>query len=230
MRLVPATNDQIKRLVLFSTLLLWCAMLLLGRIVHSDSLAFSFLVWNLFLAVIPTIAAWLFVQSVERRSPAIVQASWFAVWLVFLPNAPYIVTDFMHLRSRPPIPLWYDIALLGSCAGTGLLLGYSSLGEVQAMLSRKFSTALGWAVAFAALLLSGFGIYLGRFLRWNSWDALANPLQLFLEIADRAMNPLSHSRTIAFTMIYGVGLLLGYVALRVLPRPESIEQSKTVAR
>jgi uncharacterized membrane protein len=210
------TSEVIKRLLLFGILLSWCAVLLLFRFVRSDSFAFGFLVWNLFLAAIPAIAAWLFARAAERRSTLLVQVSWFAIWLAFLPNAPYIVTDFMHLDARPPIPLWYDIALLASCAGTGLLLGYSSLADVQAIVTRRFSAFLGWALALVALFLSGFGIYLGRFLRWNSWNALTNPSQLFFDIADRALNPLSHPQTIGVTVIYGIALLLGYVALRVL--------------
>src|SRR5689334_12716492 len=138
MRLLPKSTDLIKRLLLFSTLLGWCAVLLLARVVHARSFAFSFLVWNLFLAAIPSFAAWLFARAAERRASAITQFACFATWLVFLPNAPYIITDFVHLEPRPPIPLWYDIALLSSCAGTGLLLGYSSLVDVQMVVSKRF--------------------------------------------------------------------------------------------
>ena len=69
---------------------------------------------------------------------------------MFLPNAPYLITDFVHLQERPPIPLWYDIALLASCAGTGLLFGYSSLADVQSTITRKFSPFFGWTLAFVA--------------------------------------------------------------------------------
>jgi len=214
------TSEVIKRLLLFGTLMSWCAALLLFRFVRSDSLFFGFLLWNLLLAAIPAVAAWFFVRAAEIRSSALIQVSWFAIWLAFLPNAPYIVTDFIHLDSRPPIPLWYDIALLASCAGTGLLLGYSSLADVHATIARRFSASLGWALALAALFLSGFGIYLGRVLRWNSWDALTNPLPLFSDIADRVFHPLSHPQTVGVTFIYGITLLLGYIALRVLqPNP-----------
>jgi uncharacterized membrane protein len=209
-------SNVLKRLLLFGTLLGWCAALLLFRVVRSDSLWFGFLIWNLFLAAVPVVAAWFFVRAAESRSSVLVQVSWFAVWLAFLPNAPYIVTDFVHLDHRPPIPLWYDVALLASCAGTGLLFGYSSLADVQAIITRKFSPSLGWALALAALLLSGFGIYLGRFLRWNSWDALTKPVELFSDVANRALHPFSHPETIGVTLIFGVALFLGYIALRVL--------------
>ncbi len=81
-------------------------------------------------------------------------------------------------------------------------------------MTRGFSAFLGWVLVIAAVLLSGFGIYLGRFLRWNSWDAPTSPNQLFPEIANLLINQLSHPQTLGVTAVYGVGLFLGYVALR----------------
>lgn len=206
----------LKRMVLFGALVGWCGALLVYRFIHSDSLWFGFLVWNLFLAAIPVMAAWLLIWAAHRRASWLVQALLFAIWLAFLPNAPYLLTDFVHLQERLPVPLWYDIALLGSFAGTGILLAYSSLADVQTVIARRFSAALGWTVAAIALLLSGFGIYLGRFLRWNSWDALTHPLRLLSDISERVIEPMSHPRAWGVTIIYGFALLLGYIALRVL--------------
>jgi uncharacterized membrane protein len=202
------------RLLLFVMLLGWCGALLLFRFARSGSLALGFLAWNLFLAAVPALAAWFFARAMGKKSSHIERVGWFVVWLVFLPNAPYIITDFVHLTPRPGIPFWYDIALLISCAGTGLLLGYTSIADVQFVIARRFSPLVGWLLVAAAVLLSGFGIYLGRFLRWNSWDTLTSPRQLSLEITDRLINPLSHPQTFGVTVVYGVGLFLGYVALR----------------
>lgn len=177
---------------------------------HDNS--FDFIPWNLFLAVIPAVAAMLF----ERARHGAARALLFIVWLLFLPNAPYILTDFVHLGPRPQVPLWFDIALLASASATGLLLGYTSVVDVQTAITRSFGKAAGWFIAIAALLLSGFGVYLGRFLRWNSWDPLANPEALFEEIARKTLNPVAHPRTIAVTFVYGVGVTVGYVALRTL--------------
>ncbi len=210
-------NDEfVKRLLLFGTLLGWCAVLLLMRFARSGSYALAFLAWNLLLAAIPAVAARLFARAASMRSPAAIQAAWFAIWLAFLPNAPYIITDFMHLAPWSTVPLWFDVALFASCAGTGLLLGYTSLADVQAVVARRFSNRLGWALAVAALLLSGFGIYLGRFLRWNSWDAFMNPLQLTIDTVQWLFDPLSRAHAIEVTLIYGITLLLGYIALCVL--------------
>jgi uncharacterized membrane protein len=103
-------DDLVRRVLLFGALLGWCAMLLVFRALRSGSLSYAFLAWNLFLATVPAVAAWLFVRAATKGSAAGVQLGWFVLWLVFLPNAPYIVTDFLHLTERPAIPLWYDIA------------------------------------------------------------------------------------------------------------------------
>lgn len=196
-------------------LTLWCATLLVLRMERSGSLFYGFLLWNLFLAWIPWLTARAFRASSRRRSPRFLRFGWFTLWLLFLPNAPYVLTDLLHLASRPPVPLWYDLALLFSCAGTGLLLGYISLLEVQGTVEEQLGRMAGWIVAAGSLFLSGFGIYLGRFLRRNSWDPLTDPAGLFRDISDRLLNPTSYPRTYAVTLIFGISLLLGYVALRV---------------
>ena len=205
-----------KRFVLFGILMSWCGALLALRFVRSGSLSFRFLVWNLFLAAVPAVAALMFARASQRNGAAVVQAVWFVLWLAFLPNAPYILTDFVHLTPRPPVPLWFDIALLISCGVTGLLLGYVSVADVQGAVARKHGSTAGWSVAIMALLLSGFGIYVGRFLRWNSWDVFAKPGTIVGAITSRMGDPLAHPRTIGVTIVYGVGLAVGYVVLRMI--------------
>lgn len=210
------SSELVRRVVLFGALIGWCAALLVLRFLYSGSPAFAFLAWNLFLAAVPAVAAWRFTRAAGKRSAAVIQLSWFAIWLAFLPNAPYVVTDFRHLAPVPEFPLWYDVALLASCAGTGLLLGYASLADVHAVIARKFSAMMGWALAAGALFLSGFGIYLGQMLRWNTWDALTNPGALFSDTVRRLSDPLSRTEALGITLTYGMMLLLGYIALRVL--------------
>jgi uncharacterized membrane protein len=201
-----------QRAAVFALLLAWCAALLAVRIARADSLMFLFLGWNLVLAVIPAAAAALLDKTREQWK----QAGLLAVWLAFLPNAPYLVTDFVHLRARPPVPLWFDIALLISCAATGLLLGYTSVADVQRFIARRFGEAAAWLCAASALILSGAGIYLGRFLRWNSWDLLANPVAIVLSI---------RPRVVSVTAVYGCGLLIGYLAFRALSAAGSTQSS-----
>ncbi|HEX9161599.1 MAG TPA: DUF1361 domain-containing protein [Thermoanaerobaculia bacterium] len=206
-------NDVWKRALIFGALIAWCGALLALRVHRTHTYEYAFLVWNLFLATTPAIAAVLFVVSRSVISRVI----WFILWLLFLPNAPYIVTDFVHLGPHPNVPLWFDIAMFLSFAGTGLLLGYSSLADVQGVVSQRYGAIASWFFAAAVLLLSGFGIYLGRSLRWNSWDVVEDPIDISWYIAGGAVHPLEHRRTIAVTLIYGIGLILGYLAYQ-LPR------------
>jgi uncharacterized membrane protein len=201
-----------KRLLAFTALLAWCGALLALRAWRAHNATYFFLVWNLFLAAIPFAAALLF----ERARSWIGQAVTFVVWLLFLPNAPYIITDFIHLRDRPPVPLWFDALLLLSAAGTGLLLGYGSVMIVQRVIERRRGARTGWLAAGVALILSAFGIYLGRFVRFNSWEVVTDPMPLFADVAHRLMNPMQHPKTFAVTALYGVALLLGYAALHVV--------------
>lgn len=196
-------------------LLAWCAFLILGRWAWTGHRAYGFLAWNLVLAAVPAFASTMLGRGHRRSEPRAGLWLWAALWLAFLPNAPYIVTDFVHFKYRPPVPLWFDIALMVSAAGTGLLLGYASTAEVQRVVSERRGSAMGWAVACGALLLSGFGIYLGRFLRWNSWDVVTSPDRLFGALAARAGDHSLPARTIAVTLIYGVGVMLGYLGLKL---------------
>ena len=199
------------RVLLFAALLCWCIALLAVRIVYSHSLAYAFVGWNLFLAVIPAVAAALFVRARSTFAKALT----FVVWLAFLPNAPYIATDFVHLRMRPGVPLWFDVALLLSCAATGILLAFTSVADVQGVIAARYGQAIAWTFALAVLVLCGFGIYLGRFLRWNSWDLATEPFARMSYLAASATHPLAHPRTLAVTLIYGISLAIGYAAFRV---------------
>jgi uncharacterized membrane protein len=208
-------SHDLKRFLVVTALVFWSSCLILLRVERTGSRYYLFLIWNLFLAGIPLVASTGLRLARFLRFPLIIEAVCCGFWLLFLPNAPYILTDLLHLTAKSPAPAWYDLALLLSCAGTGLLLGYLSLVDVHDLVAKTFGTAIGWVLALSSLLLSGFAIYLGRFLRWNSWDILARPTML-LDIADGLVHPAAHSRTIGVTAIYGILLAFGYVSLRVL--------------
>lgn len=208
-------------------LLLWCVGLLtyLGYLIsHAsvnfrDKSAFGML-WNLFLAVVPWLWSSAFDWANVRKSPALA-GLFFFLWLLFLPNAPYLITDLLHLKPSHAVPLWYLLATLVSCAGAGTLLGYLSLSQVQSVITQTWSKTAGWAVAAGSLLLSGFGIYLGRYLHWNSWDVFVHPTQMVRDIHGQFRggqflgvqfpHPGSHPPAVAVTLVYGIGLLVGYL-------------------
>ncbi len=155
-------------------------------------------------------------------------------WLLFFPNAPYIVTDVIHLRESPDSPLWFDALILMSMGIAGLVVGFVSLRMVQLIISASFNWALGWVVSLSVLVLSGFGIYLGRFARYNSWDILSSPRSLLYDVRSLAVDPISNRRAIAISAVFTAFLLvtyLGTIALGQLrlpsrgapPEPESVK-------
>ena len=134
-----------------------------------------------------------------------------AVWLLFLPNAPYIITDFVHLAPQPPVPLWFDILLLMTFAWTGVMLGFVSLRLMQERVELSWGARTGWGFACVALALASFGIYLGRFQRFNSWSVLNRPLEVFGDLAHRVFVPWEHPRTWSFTACCFAFLMLAYL-------------------
>lgn len=191
----------------------WSLSLLAVRVYYSQSTLYGFYVWNLFLAVIPLVVSSALVFAASRRTNGLMLALLFIAWLAFLPNAPYLVTDLIHLEPLPPVPVWYDSVMLGSFAVTGVLLTYLSIADVQGVVRSRFGRIAAALVAYGSLAISGFGIYVGRFLRWNTWDLLMSPANLWREVIQRILHPEAHVQTWAVTVLYGAGLIVGYVVL-----------------
>lgn len=191
-----------------------CVGLFALRVYLSRSWTFRFMLWNLFLAWIPYLCS-LCVVILHRHHPR----RWLlllppaAVGLAFFPNAPYIITDFLHLTERPPIPLWYDIGLLTSFAWTGIVLGVYALRILQHTLRVWIGAILSWGFVLATLIASGMGIYLGRFLRWNSWDLASQPRAILYDVAVRLRSPLAHPRAVGVTLLFAALMLACYLAL-----------------
>lgn len=198
-------------------LLGWCCALLAFRVLRTASTGHIYLAWNLFLALIPLLCSSALASSrnASTRGLKVPQLPILSLWLLFLPNAPYILTDLIHLENSMGMPQWFDLALILSFAGAGLFFCYLSLLDVQTFLARKFGAPCSWMAATVSLLLCGFGIYLGRFLRWNSWDFFTNPGALLSNIGALFTDRGEHPNPFAVTLVYGIGLLLGYIALRV---------------
>ncbi len=207
-------------LVLCSLALAWCLGLIAVRVLRTGSPGFVFLAWNLFLACIPLVLSRTAVSMNRRGASSLAQGTLFCFWLLFLPNAPYIVTDLVHVVPPSGIRSWYDTGIVLSCAAAGLLMGYLSLRDIQQLVEDRLGNAVGWFVVSAASMLSGFGVYLGRVMRWNSWDAVTNPVAFFSSLADLLVNARSQPHTYAMTFLFGLGLLLGYAALRFLAATE----------
>ncbi|MDX2250638.1 MAG: DUF1361 domain-containing protein [Bacteroidia bacterium] len=193
-------------------------VIFLVRVSISGNKYFLFLSWNLFLAWIPYLIAFWLVRRTDRSKWVV--AAGITGWLLFFPNSPYILTDLFHLRPRNASPLWLDLIVLLSFAWTGLLLGMSSLRKIQLAYFDRLGHVWGRVITVFILFLTSFGVYLGRYLRWNSWDILSNPLGLLNDIVMRIIHPLEYSRSTGFTVIFGVFLLMAYLTY-IVRNPES---------
>jgi uncharacterized membrane protein len=157
------------------------------------SLTFAFLPWNFFLAWIPYgLILLLERQRLEHTFSWRTIPLW-ALWLLFLPNAPYLLTDFIHLRPRPPVPLWYDAGLLAAFAALGWIFGLLALYRAVQLFRRFLSGSQARLLATSVLFLSSIGVFLGRELRWNSWDALTRPQQVLESSLLLFANPFQHA-------------------------------------
>jgi uncharacterized membrane protein len=219
-------TNRLPILGIFSLTTALCLLLVGFRVHVTAQVTFVFLVWNMFLALIPYLVSTLLVVYHERiRHSALIFLP-LMVWLCFFPNAPYILTDLFHLKQRQGVPYWYDLALILFFAWNGLMVGYASLFDIQTILSQRFNRVVGWLVAVASLALSGFGIYLGRYLRWNSWDVVSSPEGLMRDIYVRIMDPMAHPHTYGVTIIFSAFLVLGYVLLFQFSRVYSALQTR----
>ncbi len=195
--------------------------LLAGRVYLSETWTYLFLAWNLFLAWLPYLASlWVghLYRDQARHWGYMLLPGLF--WLVFFPNAPYLVTDFLHLQPRAGIPLWYDIGLITAFAWTGLFLAVFSLRTMQSLVKRLAGGLAGGLFVFGVVSLSGLGIYLGRFLGWNSWDLLFHPRAILADVAVRLVQPHHHLDTFAFTFMFAAFLLVCYLTIAVPGRAE----------
>ena len=182
------------------------------RIFYSDTDNYSNLSWNLFLAWLPYIISLLAAAMYQSNSKhwVIIFALIF-FWLIFFPNAPYIVTDFYHLDPRPPIPLWFDISLIAIFAFTGCFLSIASLRSIHIIMEGYFGKFIGWLFALFALGLGSLGVYLGRFGRFNTWDIFLEPKSVLKEIAINLLNPADNLGFVGFTLMFTSILLVFYL-------------------
>jgi uncharacterized membrane protein len=187
------------------------------RYLHTQELTHAGLVWNLFLAWIPflfSMIAYYYYQK-PKKNLLLIYVSTF-IWFIFFPNAPYILTDFVHLSSRDGVPLWYDLILILSFALTGYFLGFLSLYLVHNVVREAFGKVTAWIFALFAIFSGSFGVYLGRFLRWNSWDVFVNPRSLLVDILDRIIRPDLHLKTLIVTILFTFLFMFSYVIIYAL--------------
>ncbi|HYE79291.1 MAG TPA: DUF1361 domain-containing protein [bacterium] len=192
--------------------------LLAARIWFTGNRQYGFLAWNLLLAWIPLGFALVAARRLAHSDRLSRWSGWssLAAWLLFFPNAPYIFTDFIHFRRVVNVPWWFDLGMLLTFAATGLLLGLASLLVAHRTVAALAGPKAGWVFAGTSTLLCGFGIYLGRFQRWNTWDVLSDPLGIAYDVAHRLVFPLEHPRAWGVTLLFGGLMAALYLAFHAL--------------
>lgn len=201
-----------KALWLFFALI---ALLIGARIAYTGSSRFIFLIWNLFLAWVPYVISSYFPQFFNKR--LLWKKCIFAAWLLFVPNSFYIITDLIHLRLHPQSIIWYDAVFLFACSFEGVLLGFVSLSRAEGLLAKMYSPKIALRIMPFVIFLIGYGIYLGRFERWNSWDLVHKPFTLLGSIADSIISPIDNYRVWAITCVFASLIIAMYWILKILP-------------
>lgn len=205
-------KTEIERLLILSAL--FSFLLLLIRIVATERLVFLFLPWNLFLAFIPyVIAKWLmgkpnWIESKIRFSLI------FSLWLLFIPNSFYILTDLYHLELTPDSPRWFDLTLIFSFAWIGMLLGILAVSKMETVFRLFLKNKNILLFIYPVMWLIAWGIYIGRYLRFNSWDVITNPFSLFGDIAEMFSDPFKYSYAWGMIFCFSVFITLVYLSIK----------------
>ena len=191
-------------------------LLLSTRIMVTGYTTYLFLVWNLFLAFVPyAITQWLWTHRWVAKN------KWkllglLLLWLLFIPNSFYILTDLFHLDEFDSAPKWFDLLLIFSFAWNGLLLGIISVRKTEMLLEIVTGRRFSLLIVFVVMWLNAFGIYIGRYLRFNSWDIVMQPFSLFREMFEVIFHPLRNKMEWGMIAVYAVFMTVLYITMKKL--------------
>jgi uncharacterized membrane protein len=186
---------------------------------HSNDL--WYLNWNLFLAWVPLGIMLLLERTLRHRLWSHWQSLVLTVlFLAFLPNAFYLMTDIIHLQETTRADLLFDVAMFQSFIINGCILGIISVYMLHGELRKRLTPGYSWLLILGTLLLSSFAIYIGRELRWNTWDILLNPASILFQISESLLHPTDHPEVFSITLgffalitsIYVVSWFIGKTA------------------
>lgn len=205
-------KSEINRLLMISVGFGLC--LLLARIIYTGEYTFTFLVWNLFLAFVPY-----FLSYTLTQYPSLIENKWkfagiFTVWILFVPNSFYILTDLFHLTQREEAPIWFDLILIISFAWNALLIGILSVRHMEKIFQAMWLYRFDWLFIFPIMWLNGLGVYIGRYMRFNSWDIVSNPFQLAWDIIQLHIYPMDHKGAWGMTICFSIFLTIIYITIK----------------
>jgi len=190
-------------------------VLLAIRAFYTGSVTYFFYPWNLFLALVPVFISGLLIKQRALNYKGVLL---FALWLLFLPNAPYLVTDIFHFEQRPPVPFWFDLILVVSGAWNGILLCMISLFRVERFLKISWNSNIVSKLMPLIIVLCGYGVYIGRYLRYNSWDVVTEPLGILRTSTHHIHHPFQNLNVWLFTFVFASFLGIIYFTIKKLPR------------
>ena len=191
-------------------------LLLSARIVVTGYHTYLFLVWNLFLAFVPyAITQWLWTHSWVVNNK-LKLAAVLLLWLLFIPNSFYILTDLFHLDEFDSAPKWFDLLLIFSFAWNGLLLGMISVRKTEMILEMVTGRSFSLFIVFVVMWLNAFGIYIGRYLRFNSWDIVTQPFSLFREMFEVIFHPMRNRMEWGMIAVYAIFMTVLYITIKKL--------------
>lgn len=185
------------------------------RIAYTGTIAYLCYPWNLFLALIPVFLSGFLVKQKTFNYKSI---GLLGLWLLFLPNAPYLVTDIFHFEERPPVSLWFDLMLVVSAAWNGILFCMISLFRVEKFLRKTCTQNVANKIMPLLILLCGYGVYIGRYLRYNSWDIVTEPFDILRTSTHHLHHPVQNLNVWMFTFIFAAFLGIIYFTIKKLPR------------
>lgn len=195
--------------------LIFTAILNILRIVLFGTHSFLYIFWNIFLASVPFImSSFMLIRINKSNFYNPISIFCFIIWFLFLPNAPYVITDFIHLGEVRNVPVMYDIILLFTSSIVSMLFGLYSMEQMEKILAHKFSEKLIKVIMLLIIFFTSFGIYLGRTLRFNSWDLFVNYHSLFQAIREIFMNSSKHINAYFYTVIFFFLIYTSYIAFK----------------
>lgn len=209
-------KTELEQLLLMS--LGFCIVMVTARVMYTGSIHFVFLVWNLFLAIIPyAITHFLTVKPawIEPKLKFIVV---FVVWLLFIPNSFYILTDLYHLNDQNIVPAWFDLLLIISFAWNGLMLGILSVRQMEKIVEAMLLYKNEILFLYPVMWLNALGVYIGRYMRFNSWDVITNPLSLTGDIFEVLFHPIRYFNAWGMIMLFSVFMTIIYLMIKKISK------------
>lgn len=209
--IIKLFNSNRKINSVLSLLTIYSLILLFIRAKLTDTVFLFYLVWNLFLAFVPYFFTSYLKTQISIQKSKFKTLSLLFLWLLFLPNSFYILTDLIHLSQSSNHLFWFDLVVISSYALIGFTLGVISLIEFETIIKSYTSTLITNLIMPIICFLCGVGIYLGRILRYNSWDILSNPITLCQDI----LTSLLSADSLLFSLYFGGYIYLFYFLKKI---------------